>query len=131
MPGELRRVGGILAEEIGEYGVVNVVLLLAGFVALGFGAEWLFRRATAGARRRIEALPLDTVAERLRTVGLRLALSAGEVLAFALGSIGAFLAFPWPPVLRQIILAYLVAFLAVRAALVAGRFLLRAAARRR
>jgi small-conductance mechanosensitive channel len=124
IPGELRRVGGTLMEEIGEYGVVNVVLLLAGFVALGFGAEWLFRRAAAGARRRIEALPLDTVAERLRTVGLRLALSAGQVLAFALGSVGAFLALPWPPVLRQIILAYLVAFLALRAALVAGRFLL-------
>ena len=123
IPDELRRVGGILMAEIREYGVVNVALLLVGFVALGFGAEWLFRRATAGARRRIEALPLDTVAERLRTVGLRLLLSAGQVLAFALGSVGAFLALPWPPVLRQIILLYLVAFLAVRAALVAGHFL--------
>jgi small-conductance mechanosensitive channel len=123
IPDELGRVGGTLMAEIREYGVVNVALLLVGFVALGFGAEWLFRRATAGARRRIEALPLDTVVERLRTVGLRLLLSAGQVLAFALGSVGAFLALPWPPVLRQIILLYLVAFLAVRAALVAGHFL--------
>jgi moderate conductance mechanosensitive channel len=121
---ELRRVGATLMDEVNEYGAVNVVLLLAAFVALGFGAEWVFRRATAAARRLIEALPLATVGERLRAVGLRLALSAGQVLTFALGSVGAFLALPWPPVLRQIILTYLVAFLVLRATLVAGRFLL-------
>jgi small-conductance mechanosensitive channel len=124
MPAELRRTGQTLMAEIGEYGFVNVVLLLAGFVVLGFGAEWLFRRAVTGARHRIDALPLASVGERLQAVAFRLALSLGQLAAFALGSIGAFLALPWPPVLRQIVLAYLIAFLAFRAALVAGHFLL-------
>jgi len=46
------------------------------------------------------------------------------VIAFALGSIGAFLPFEWPPLLRNIVLGYLVAFLFLRLSLVIGRFLL-------
>jgi small-conductance mechanosensitive channel len=46
------------------------------------------------------------------------------VAAFAIGSVGAFLALDWPPLLHEIGLGYLLAFLALRLALVAGRFLL-------
>ena len=46
------------------------------------------------------------------------------MIAFALGSIGAFLPFEWPPLLRNIVLGYLVAFLFLRLSLVIGRFLL-------
>ena len=47
-----------------------------------------------------------------------------SVVAYAVGSIGAFLVFHWPGLLRQIILGYLIVFLAVRIAAVLGRFLL-------
>ena len=53
---------------------------------------------------------------------MRLAFNTGLVAAFALGSVGAFLAFDWPPLLREIVLGYLLAFLALRLALVIGRF---------
>ena len=124
LPDELRRVGGILSRELQDYGIAGVLLLLVAFVALGFGAEWLFWRATAGTRRRINDLHLETVGDRLHAVAMRLVLGLGQVTAFAIGSVGAFLAFPWPPLLRQIGLGYLVAFLALRVTLALGRFLL-------
>jgi len=45
-------------------------------------------------------------------------------VAFALGSIGPFLAFDWPPLMREGLFGLLVAFLVVRIANVVGRFLL-------
>ena len=62
--------------------------------------------------------------ERMRAIGLRLAFGLSEVVIFGLGSIGAFLAFDWPPLLRQVVLAYLVAAVVLRLVLVLGRFLL-------
>ncbi len=45
------------------------------------------------------------------------------VLAFAIGSVGGFLLFDWPPLLREVVLAYLLVFLIVRLVLVLGRIL--------
>jgi small-conductance mechanosensitive channel len=124
VPNELARVGGILYRELQQFGIAGTFLLVAGFVALGFGAEWLFRRVTARARRAAGEMRLETVNDRLRAVVTRLAFSVGQVIAFAAGSIGAALAFPWPPTLREILIRYLTAFLILRIALVTARFLL-------
>jgi small-conductance mechanosensitive channel len=63
------------------------------------------------------------VGDRLRGVLIRLGFGAGQLASFALGSIGGFLAFQWPPLLRGIVLGYLLAFLVVRLILVIARFL--------
>jgi small-conductance mechanosensitive channel len=124
LPREFERVGIILSLEFEERGLIRVLLLVLGFVALGFGAEWLFRRATRGAQRWIVDVPLDTVSQRVRAVAIRLGFGLGLVATFAIGSVGAFLAFDWPPLLREIVLGYLLAFLALRVVLVLGRFLI-------
>ncbi|TXL69138.1 mechanosensitive ion channel family protein [Vineibacter terrae] len=124
VPDELARASNILGLEFEEHGLFRVLLLIVGFVALGFGAEWLYYWAGARVERWIVALPLDSVEHRLRAVAVRLAYGTGIVAAFAVGSVGAFLALDWPPLLGEIVLSYLVAFLAVRLALVAGRFIL-------
>ncbi len=124
LPGDFQQAKVTLAADLQSHGLARVLLLLAGFVALGFGAEWLFWRVTAGTRQRINELPLETVGDRLRALAMRLAFGAGLVAAFALGSVGAFLPFEWPPLLREIVLGYLLAFLALRLALVIGRLLL-------
>jgi moderate conductance mechanosensitive channel len=124
LPADFEQARVTLAADLQEQGLARVLLLLAGFVALGFGAEWLFWRATTGTRKRINELPVETVGDRLRAVAMRLAFGAGLVAAFALGSVGAFLAFDWPPLLREIVLGYLLAFVALRLALVVGGFLL-------
>ncbi|MBV8121091.1 MAG: mechanosensitive ion channel family protein, partial [Alphaproteobacteria bacterium] len=71
-----------------------------------------------------DSLPSETVKERLHIVALRFAFAVGLVVAFALGSIGPFLARDWPPLLREGLFGLLIAFLVVRIANVVGRFLL-------
>ena len=124
LPADFEQARARLVADLQDRGLVEILLLLCGFVALGFGAEWLFWRLTAGARERLLELDLATVGDRLRAVATRLAFGIGRVTAFALGSIVPFLPFHWPPMLREIVLGYLVAFLALRLALVIGRVLL-------
>jgi len=124
LPAEFRREGSVLLRELRDWGVVDVVLLVVGFVLLGVGFEWLFRLATARVRTRLTESGLETVSERLRFVALRFAIGLGLVIAFTMGSVGAFLTFQWPPLLRIVVLGYLMAFLAVRLSVVVGRFLL-------
>jgi moderate conductance mechanosensitive channel len=122
LPDEFERVRIILSLEFEENGLVHVGLLIVGFVVLGFGVEWLFHRFTSGLQKWIVALPLDTVAERLRAVGIRLAYGTAKVAAFTFGSVGMFVPFDWPFLLRDIVLGFLLAFLLYRVALVCGRF---------
>jgi moderate conductance mechanosensitive channel len=124
LPEQFERIRTILMLELERRGLFSLLLLIAGFAALGFGVEWLYNRAGAGMERWVLTLPLATVGERLRAVAVRLAYGTGSVIAFAIGSVGAFLAFDWPPLLREIVLGYLLALLTVRLTLVAGRFLL-------
>ena len=124
LPEQFNRCFVILSLEFEEHGLIGVLLLIAGFIALGFGAEQLYRWLTTGFRNRLIAQPLDTVTQRLRAVAIRLAYGIGLVASFAVGSVGGFLVLDWPPLLREIGLGYLLAFLVLRLFLVAGRFLL-------
>ena len=124
LPGEFRSAADRLLAELQGRSLVGVLILVLGFVALGAGTEWIFRRVTAHPQQRIVALPMETLSERMRAIGLRLAFGVSEVAIFGLGSVGAFLAFDWPPLLRQVVLAYLVAAVVLRLVLVLGRFLL-------
>lgn len=124
VPNELAAIVTSLKGEMEQHGLGAILLLLLGFAALGFGAELVFWRFSAGLRERILASRLDTPSERLRAVGIRLGFGLLWIGAFALGSVGAFLLFSWPPLLHRVVLTYLLAFLAVRLAVVAARFFL-------
>ena len=124
VPNQFQRGSRLVTAELGDAGRTGALLLLVVFVALGFGVEWLFRWATQGIRARLDSLPLETVSHRLRVVAARFAFAVGMLLAFAVGSVGAFLAFEWPPLLREMVSGLLVAILAIRVAIVVGRFLL-------
>lgn len=124
LPHEARRAADLLSQELQSRSGFDVVLLVLGFLTLGAGAEWIFRRATATARSRIVSRPVMTANERVRMTGMHLAFGMAHVAIFALGSIGAFLVFDWPPLLRRIVLAFLFAALLLRFALLVGRILL-------
>ncbi|MGQ0674757.1 MAG: mechanosensitive ion channel domain-containing protein [Rhodospirillales bacterium] len=130
LPGELADAVNILMLEFEESGLVRMLLLIALFVGLGFGAERLYQWIARGVEKWIVALPLDTVADRLRAVGVRLGYGTAMVVVFAIGSLGAFLALEWPPLVRDILLGYLLAFLALRFTMVASRFLMAPAGER-
>ena len=122
LPNGFEQAVGLIRAEIPTRGTVPALVLA--FAALGFGVEWLFRKATQKARQRLAALPMEAVNDRLRLVAARLAFAFGVVAAFAIGSLAPFFAFNWPPLLRQMLLGYLVAFLITRIAVVVGDFLL-------
>src|SRR5437667_3074267 len=124
LPDQIAHAHGLISADLGDYGRIEGLSLLAVFVALGFGVEWLFRRATGRIRARLDSLPLATVNDRLRIVAMRFAFAVGLVAAFALGSVGAFLALNWPPLLREMVFGYLLVFLAIRVAVILGHFLL-------
>ncbi|WP_445500506.1 mechanosensitive ion channel domain-containing protein [Microvirga sp. G4-2] len=124
LPHEFQRAGALLSQELQSRSLFGVVLLVFGFLGLGAGAEWIFRRATASVRGQIISRPVETAIERVRMTGMRLAFGLAHVAIFGLGSIGAFLVFDWPPLLRRIVLAYLFAALLLRFALLGGRILL-------
>ncbi len=124
LPNQFKRATGLVTAELGHGGRIKILFLLIGFVALGFGVELLFRKATARIRGRLDGLPLATVNDRLRVVAVRFAFALGLVAAFALGSIGAFLAFNWPPLTREMLFSYLIIFLVIRVAIIVGHLLL-------
>ncbi len=124
LPAEFAYAFGMFRSDMMDQGLPRIALLLALFAALGFGLEWLFRAATKGLRAHLDQHPVETVRDRVHLVAGRLALAAGLVVAFAIGSIGAFLALDWPSLLREVVLGYLAAFIVIRFAAVFGHFLL-------
>lgn len=123
LPDEFAAAGAAIRTALEGYGVLGFVLILAVFIAAGFAAQWLFWRWTASLRAWIAASELETVRDRLTAMAARLVYGAGSVAMFALGSIGAFLVFSWPPLLRPILFGYLLAALAFRLARVLLEFL--------
>ena len=111
LPSQYERGHDLVTANLGEHGRTKALLLLAFFVGLGIGVEWLFRKATQRIRARLDTFSLETVGDRLRVVALRFAFAVGLVVAFALGSIGPFLALDWPPLLREALFGLLMAFL--------------------
>ncbi len=124
LPGEARQAADLLSAELQSRPLYDILWLVLGFAGLGAGLEWVFRRATSAAYERAFSHPAGSMRDRLRTIGMRLGFGLAHVAIFALGSIGAFLIFDWPPLLRKIVLAYLSAALLLRLVLLAGRILL-------
>lgn len=124
LPNQFKRGRALVSADLGENGRAKALLLLAGFVGLGIAVEWVFRKTTQRTRGHLDGLPSETVRDRLHLVALRLAIAVGLVAAFALGSVGPFLALDWPPLLREMVFGFLIAFIVVRIAVVVGHFLL-------
>jgi moderate conductance mechanosensitive channel len=124
LPSALAAAWAMLERDLSETEIFGALLLIGAFVGLGFGAQWLYWVLTGAALRHIVSLPMDTVPARVAATLKRFGWGLGWLAAFALGSVGAFLLFDWPPVLRTVVLAYLLAFVGLRLALVLGRFLL-------
>jgi small-conductance mechanosensitive channel len=124
LPGALLRAAVVLSRDLKERGLFNILLLIGGFIGLGYFVEWLARRLTRNIRQRVAQAPVDTVGQRLRAIAVRVGFRVESIVAFAIGSIGAFLAFDWSSLLRETVLGYLVAFLALRMALAFSSFLL-------
>jgi moderate conductance mechanosensitive channel len=104
IPQELSNAAGVASRDVNSGRPGLVIGILAILIVVGFGAEWLMRRALARVRRpEVAANPRQAVLSE-----------TAALLTFALASIGSFLAFQWPPLLRRMVLTLLLAFIAVR-----------------
>jgi small-conductance mechanosensitive channel len=130
LPAALADVRARLMVQLQDRGPWRILLLIGVFLGLGWLVERLFRRLTSGIQHWIVGITLETVGDRLRAAAIRLCFAIGLVAAFAIGSVGAFLLFDWPPLLREIVLGYLLAILILRIVLAFGRFTLSPGAER-
>jgi small-conductance mechanosensitive channel len=107
VPAELSKAGTRLGEDLMGWGVGAAAMLVAAFLALGLAVQWIFSRAASPLIGRISSR-----SDRFLAIILRLAYLLGSVGAFALGSLGPFVAFEWPPTLKELVIGYLTAGLA-------------------
>ncbi|MFL5015357.1 MAG: mechanosensitive ion channel family protein [Rhizobium sp.] len=115
-PQETMRGGAVLERDIQANGGTRPIFLVAAFVAVGLAAQWLFWWISAGWRSWMARAPFATVRERVIALTARLLWAACYVLSFGLGSIGFFLMFQWPPVIREVVVGYLFAIVVFRLA---------------
>ncbi len=124
LPQDLQRAWIILSLEFQEKGLLSILLLIAIFAGVGVACVWAYWQLTAGFRNWLIGSEIKSVGDRLRAMTARLTFATGWATSFAVGSIGAFLCFTWPPLLREIVLGYLIALLCTWLGRIVGGFLL-------
>ena len=115
LPDELAGVGAQIAQEAAARGHGVLLALNLLLLVTGFALEGVYRYATPDRAQ-------DP--HRLKAIGLRFTRDAGAVAAFTLGSVAALLVFEWPTSTRNALIAFFVAFIALRAVIVVSRALL-------
>lgn len=113
LPSEIADRWSALTRDMTANGILMFILRLMVLIGAGCCFLWLYWRATIKYRTWASEVPLTTQGERLLIAGGHLVYGAGYVAAFAIGCIGAFLLFPWSMPLREIVLAFLMAGLAI------------------
>lgn len=117
-PQQLAHAASVTATDVNSGHPGTVFLILAVLIAVGYGAEWLFRRLL-NSRRHETAGDDEAAAQPLLQLTQLIPL-----LVFALASVGLFLAFEWPPLLRKVVLTYLAAVILFRLVRTVARLVL-------
>ncbi|MEM9441342.1 MAG: hypothetical protein AAGA73_12905, partial [Pseudomonadota bacterium] len=94
------------------------------FLFVGAGLEWLYWRYAGGALRRIELGGLTTLGQSVSGALIRGALLCAGIFIFALGALGAFLSFDWPPFAGELVLSLLLAVVVMRVVFTLAAFIL-------
>ena len=124
LPARFDRTVLILLVEFEEEGLFGIVVLILGFIAAGFGLDKLARLALRPYLRWMKTIATTNPRGRLRVLGVRIIYAFVMAAAFTIGSAGVFLAFDWPPLLREIVLAYLSVAIFTRIVLMISRVVL-------
>lgn len=113
LPQRFEAVRGIMMKEVDDKGGLGVATLIVLFVGVGGILSYLTFRLARPLRLWTIARDKDTPQGRVGKFGGRFLVGALMVSAFTVGSAGAFLMFDWPPLLREVVLAYLTAAIAI------------------
>ncbi|RWY82343.1 mechanosensitive ion channel [Rhizobium leguminosarum] len=108
---------------------VGLILAVILFVAGGFVAQRLAWWSGRGLLHFVLNAPADTVRQRIRLHAARLSMGLLALVGYLIGSLGAFILFPWPAVFRDIALIMLSGALMVRLGVLVGRIVIAPGAR--
>lgn len=111
-------------EEMSSTDSLRVIAYIVIFLFVGAGFEWLYAQYTSNRLLSLELGKPDNLSQRMSAAGWRAMITFGSLFAFALGSIGTYLTFDWPPVVDEIVLNVLIIVLVVRVATTISRFFL-------
>ncbi|MBY5772753.1 mechanosensitive ion channel family protein [Rhizobium laguerreae] len=128
LPGQIQSAIRVFQTEdrIKPVGLVLAVIL---FVAGGFVAQRLAWWSGRGLLHFVLNAPADTVRQRIKLHAARLSMGLLALVGYLIGSLGAFILFPWPAVFRDIALILLSAALMVRLGVLVGRIIIAPGAR--
>jgi small-conductance mechanosensitive channel len=131
LPDQVAHAQMVLVLEIQGLAVPPWLLILV-FLGFGVAADLAFRilMRRAGFVRWLLTLRVETASGRLQAAAIRMCFGFAVILCFSLATVGAFLAFDWPPLLREIVTGYLAALVFIRLSLIVGRFALAPGAER-
>ena len=108
---------------------VGLILAVILFVAGGFVAQRLAWWSGRGLLHFVLNAPAGTVRQRIKLHAARLSMGLLALAGYLIGSLGAFILFPWPAVFRDIALILLSAALMVRLGVLVGRIVIAPGAR--
>ena len=120
LPGEFRQAVDRLIAVDWARALSNLIIF--GVVVLG--VDVLIRNVTRRHRRRFDALPIETVNDRLGVIAARFALALVAIGGFVAGGIGPFLLLDWQPITRATVFGFMIAVVLIRAALAMADLLL-------
>ena len=102
------------SEELDEGEGLRSIVYVIVFLIVGAGLEWLYWRYAQPIRQRIEYATYENQEHRLQATFTRAGLAALGISLFAVGAVGGFLAFDWPPLAEVVVLSLLVAVVVIR-----------------
>ena len=122
-PDELDATGTFMSSDMGRTGLMKLILFTAVFVAVGVIAEIIYRRVAAPMCAHLEAQSPVKFTDRLKQIVTLCVLSLLSLGVFAIGSIGTFMIFDWPPIMKSALMSLLMAFFLLRILMIVLQFL--------
>ncbi|MDR9771168.1 mechanosensitive ion channel family protein [Rhizobium hidalgonense] len=128
LPGQIQAAVRVFQTDnhIDPVGLILAVIL---FIAGGFVAQRLAWWSGRGLLHFVLTAPADTVRQRIKLHAGRLSMGVLALIGYLIGSLGAFILFPWPAVFRDVALILLSAALMVRLGVLIGRIVIAPGAR--
>lgn len=122
-PAEVDATLEFMSSDFGRTGLMKVVLYTVIFVGVGILVEVIYRRIAAPMCANLEARTPDKFADRLKNILGLCVLSLLSLFVFAIGSLGTFMLFDWPDIMKSAVMSLLMAFFALRVLLIVLQFL--------
>lgn len=122
-PDEVDATLALMSSDFGKTGLMWVAIFTAVFVGVGIIAEIIYRRFSASMCAYLEAQTPEKFSDRLKQIIALCVLSLLSLGVFAIGSVGTFLIFDWPPIMKAAVMSLLTSFFLLRILMIILQFL--------